>query len=268
MKVKVLGNVQDGGVPHLGCSCDVCEKAREDPREQKHVASLLLKENNEKDTIRYLIDATPDIRFQITGDYLDGVFISHANLGHLNGTLYFGEEGIDADRVSIYCNEGVENYMMNNDPFRMLVDRQNIEIRNFENGDSEDLQGGEITVENHEHPQVNHDTTSYWIQGEKKTLYYISDITEFNREILESIQKADIAIIDGTFYTENEIDRFEEVPHPPIKQTIKKTSDFDTEIHFTHLNHTNPALREDSEERISIEEQGYGVVEQGQVFEI
>ncbi len=268
MKVEVLGNVQDGGVPHLGCECDTCEDARKKPEKRRYSSSILLKEDSSEDSIRYLIDATPDIRFQTKAGYLDGVFVPHSELGHVTGLLYFGHEGIDASKVSVYCNKPVENFLMRNDPFRYLVDRENIEIHNFEDGDTYDLQGGEIEVVELPHSHISRDTASYMIKGEDKKLYYLSDINEFNGDVIESVKEADIAIIDGTFWSRDEIDRFDEVPHPPIKESIEEMKDIGTEIYFTHINHTNPVLKDNSAERQELQESGFNIAEEGMVFEL
>ena len=268
MKVEILGNVQDGGVPHLGCSCDVCEAAREDANKQKYVGSLMVKENSNEDTVRYLIDVSPDIRFQIKGDYLDGVFLAHGHLGHIGGLPFMGTEGLDANGLSVHCSEEMENFIMKNDPFRLMVDRGQIELRTFTDGDEVDIQGGTIETRKVQHRHVNTDSTSFMIKGGEKKLYYVSDIDEWTEDSIRSVEEADIAIIDGTFWSENEIDRYEEVPHPTIRDSMEKFADIDTEIHFTHLNHTNPALREDSPERKEVEQNGFGVVERGQVFDL
>ncbi|PSH01686.1 MAG: hypothetical protein BRC26_03110, partial [Nanohaloarchaea archaeon QH_8_44_6] len=165
MKVEVLGNVQDGGVPHLGCSCEVCEAAREDPRKQKYVGALLVKENNEEGSVRYLIDATPDIRYQIKGDYLDGVFISHGHLGHIDGLLFFGTEALDTDGLAVHCSQDMSNFIMNNDPYRLLIDRGNIQLHEFSEGDEVEVQGGSIQPRETLHSHVNTDTSSFMIQG-------------------------------------------------------------------------------------------------------
>ena len=268
MKVEVLGNVQDGGVPHLGCDCEVCEEARNNPEKKRYVTSLMLKEDGSEDSIRYLIDATPDIRFQIKGDYLDGVFVPHSELGHITGLLYFGQEGIDASGIRVHGNQAVEDFLMKNDPFRYLLDRENIQTREFEDGDTEDIQGGEIEVREVEHSHIGGKTASYMIHGEEKKLYYLSDITEWSDEVIECIKEADIAIIDGTFWSRDEIDRFNEVPHPPIQESMDAMEGFGTDIYFTHINHTNPVLIEDSEERQELEDRGFNIVEQGMEFEI
>ena len=268
MELKILGNVQDSGVPHLGCDCDLCEKAREDPSEAKYVESLLLKENDEDDTARYLINATPDIRQQVKWKYLDGIFIPHEGLGHLTGLQFFGQEGPDISELSVFTSDAVEDYMMKNDPYRFLIDRDNIQIQEFNDGDMEDIRGGEIEAIQFHHPHLNHDTTAYMIHGENKRLFYLADITDFNPEIEKCVEEADIALIDGTFWSEDEIGRFAEVPHPPIRRSLDQFSDVDTKIYFTHMNHTNPVLREDSEERKKVQKKGLNVAEEGQEFSL
>jgi hypothetical protein len=101
------------------------------------------------------------------------------------------------------------------------------------------------------------------IRGSKRTLYYLSDIDEWTENALDNVRAADIAIVDGTFYDRDEIDRYDEVPHPCIRKTIELTEDFETDIKFTHLNHTNPALRKDSQERREIQNRGFQVVKTG-----
>lgn len=265
----MLGKVQDGGVPHLGCQCDYCEQAREAPAQAPGlITALMLKETSDEDSIRYLVEATPDIRLQVTNEVLDGVFVPHAKLGHVSGLLFFGEEGMDADHLAVYCNEGTEHFLMTNDPYRMLVDRENIDIREFREGAEEELQGGTITAYEFDHPHLSDTTTGYFIEGEQSSLFYLPDVQEWTDRMKELIERADVAIIDGTFWSETEIDRYEEVPHPTIEHSMDEFADFDTEVYFTHLNHTNPALREDSEERAEMERRGFRVVDEGQVFEV
>lgn len=269
MEIEVLGKVQDGGVPHLGCDCDFCEQAREAPSQAPGlITSLMLKENSSEDSIRYLVEATPDIRLQVSDEVLDGVFVPHAKLGHISGLQFFGEEGLDADHLSVYCNEGVEHFVMTNDPYRMLIDRENIEIREFGERDEEQLQGGMIKGFEFDHPHVSNPTTGYYIEGEQGTLFYLPDVQEWTENMRKLIEMVDVAVIDGTFWDEDEIDRYEEVPHPTIVSSMDEFEDLETDIYFTHLNHTNPALQEDTQERKKLESKGFAVVEEGQVFEV
>lgn len=268
MKLEVLGSIQDGGAPHLGCKCDICESTRENPGFQRLISSLLLKENDEEDSATYLIEATPDIRRQIDGNFLDGVFIPHANLGPIGGIEFFGEEGLEANMLTTYCNEDTEHYLMNNDPYRKMIDRGNLELQRFEDGEKQQLQGAEIEALSFEHPHLGHQATAYKIHGNGKTVFYLPDTNEWTKRQLEEIEEADIAIIDGTFWSDNEIDRYDEVPHPTIEESIVRFKNTDTDIYFTHMNHTNPVLRKDSSEREELEEAGFNVAVKGMEFDL
>lgn len=268
MEVKILGNIQDGGLPHMGCECELCQAAREDPCRQKFVSSILLREDSSEDSFRYLIDASPDIRNQISGKYIDGVFIPHHEIGHATGLLFFGEQGIDANGVTVFCNDRVENFLMKNDPYRYLVDRDNIDISQVQDGERKDLQGVDLEVREEHHENLNREVSTYFLEGPEKTLYYVPDIHEWSDSVVGSIREADIAIIDGTFWSRDEIDRYDEVPHPPIEETMGQMEDFETEIYFTHINHTNPVLREGSDERQELEDRGFRIAEQDMELEI
>jgi len=268
MKVEILGTVQDGGVPHLGCNCDVCERAREDANKQKYSSSILIRENESNDSIRYLVDVSPDIRYQIKGDYLDGVFLTQGHVGHLGGLLYFGTEGLNTNSLNVHCSENMNSFLMKNDPYRLMVDRGQIEIHEFKDKETVEIRGGSIEPRVMDHSHVNTKSTSFMIKGDERKLYYLADIDEWTEEAKNSVKESDIAIIDGTFWSKGEIERYEEVPHPTVQATMDEFENDDVEIWFTHLNHTNPALREESEERKEIEERGFGMVERGQVFEI
>lgn len=269
MRIEVLGNAQDGGVPHLGCDCDLCEEAREDNSKSKRVASLMLKEDEEEDTrARYLIDATPDLRYQIQGRYLDGIFLSHEGLGHMTGLLFLGKESYDYSGIPVYTSEAANDFMDQNDPYRFLKDRDNIDVNEIEDGDEQGVQGGRIEVIEVEHPQVETVNFCFMIHGEEKKVFYISDINRWSAKTKELVREADIAIVDGTFWSADEIERYEEVPHPSIQTTMDTFDDADTDIYFTHLNHTNPVFREDSEEHQEMEDRGYRIAEQGAEFSI
>lgn len=268
LKIEVLGTVQDGGVPHMGCNCELCESAREDCQNQMYVGALMMKECGKEESVRYLIDATPDIRHQVGGDTIDGVFVSHGHLGHIAGLPFFGTEAMDTDDLSVYCTPQMKDYIMSNDPFRLLNDKGQIQLHETEQGETVTVMSGSVEFKEVVHRYVNTDTVSFMIEGPERKVYYLSDIDEWTTEALDDVREADVAIVDGTFYSKDEIDRYEEVPHPCIKKTMEVTEDFDTDIRFIHLNHTNPALREESDERAEIRDKGYEVVERGTEIEL
>ena len=85
-------------------------------------------------------------------------------------------------------------------------------------------------------------------------------------------QNNDIAILDGSFYQNGEIPGrdMSEIPHPFIIETIdlmKKISEI-SDIFFIHLNHTNPALVQDSNAQKNIFKAGFKITEFGQMISL
>lgn len=82
MFVTFLGTGTSGGVPSIGCSCEVCRS--EDPRDKRLRCSALV----ETATTRVLIDCGPDFRQQILPipfQKIDGVLITHIHYDHVAG---------------------------------------------------------------------------------------------------------------------------------------------------------------------------------------
>ncbi len=261
VKAEILGSAQDGGVPHLGCSCDTCTAAREDPSRQRSAASLKISDED-RDT-NYLFDLSPDLRKHIGDEFIDGVFLSHAHIGHITGLLYFGTEAFNADSVPVNCSETVASFLNDTSPYRQLIDRENIAVNTF-GGGPVSIMGvtvRPVPVENKGY--LTTDTHAFTIETADTTLFYVTDIDRWTEDTIEEVEDADIAVVDGCFWSAEEIDRFERVPHPPIQESLDVFADTDTDIIFTHMNHTNPVLDPDSEERQQVEDAGFQVAEDG-----
>ncbi|MCJ7479159.1 MAG: MBL fold metallo-hydrolase [Candidatus Nanohaloarchaeota archaeon QJJ-7] len=266
MKAKILGSAQDGGVPHLRCSCDACQAAREDPNKQRYATAL--KVYDEEKGVNYLFDASPDIRFQLGDEFMDGIFISHGHLGHVTGLLYLGKESINSNMTDVYCSESAADFLKENYPYRLLVDRNNIVLNTFEENGHENLMGMKVDFVPVIHRYVPTDMHAFRIKTDDTNLFYMTDIDHWTDDAIKEVESADVAIIDGCFWSQEEIDRYERVPHPPIKESLEIFEDTDTDIIFTHINHTNPVLDPESEERKKVEEAGFRIAEEGMEIEL
>ena len=127
------------------------------------------------------------------------------------------------------------------------------------------------------------DTHAFLIRGENRSLLYLPDHDSWDetlalykmdtiREWLASLN-VDIALIDGTFWSSDELQSRsqDDVPHPPIKQTLEMLGyklQGDPDIIFFHLNHTNPVYDEWSEEHTKVVEMGWSIAKQGMRFKI
>lgn len=285
--VKVLGVMQDAGLPQLGDNCERCQRALDDPNEKRYVTSLGLVTPDNK---TYLFDATPDIKEQIallnkgvnrsnTNKRMpvDGIFPTHGHMGHYTGLMQIGFESTHADKIPLYCTKKMEDYLTNNGPWSQLVSKGNIVFENMDNKKA-DLGNG-ITVEAFQvpHRQEYTDAVGFIIRTQTSSLLYLPDIDswkEWGSKTEETIGSVDIAIIDGAFYSGAELPGrdMSKVKHPPIIRSIERfrpnSSLKNTKIYFTHFNHTNPVLNKDNKIRNAIKDAGFYYVEQGMEFKI
>jgi phosphoribosyl 1,2-cyclic phosphate phosphodiesterase len=83
MKLTILGCGASGGVPIVGCKCNVCTS--ENPKNKRSRSSVLFENGMGK---RLLIDASPDLRTQALNnniDYIDALLVTHAHADHCHG---------------------------------------------------------------------------------------------------------------------------------------------------------------------------------------
>src|SRR5262249_40252317 len=124
----VLGIAQDGGVPHIGCTQELCVAARRDPAKRQRVASLGLVDGER----RFLIDATPDLASQLESlnadravpdraRPVDGILLTHAHMGHYLGLLYLGREALGARAVLVHATPRMARFLRENGPWSQLV---------------------------------------------------------------------------------------------------------------------------------------------------
>ncbi|GAB7095281.1 pyrroloquinoline quinone biosynthesis protein PqqB [Halolamina litorea] len=262
MEIHVRGTAQDGGVPHLGCSCSRCTDARSDRTAVRYPASLRVDAGQS-----LLVDASMDVRHQVVGD-VDGVVFTHAHLGHFPGILQFGREVLDADALPVYCTEGLAEFVRTNQPFTKLVSNGNVDLTPVGADGTIDLPKGEVRPFPVPHrDEFGTGTLGLEFRG-SRSLVYVPDIDDWDDRTLARIEAADIAVLDGTFWGTDEVSGQADVPHPPIEESLAALPLSETDVYFTHLNHTNPVLDADSPESATLREAGAGVVEPGQRFDL
>jgi pyrroloquinoline quinone biosynthesis protein B len=274
-RVHVLGTAQDGGVPHPGCDCARCRSGRADPARRRRVACVAVEGVTGK---TFLVDAGPDLPDQLealacaTGRgarVVDAVAITHAHLGHYLGLAFFGKEAMHTRSLPVYGTPSVARFVKGNRPWAHLVEREEIELRTIAPGVPLQFDGVMIHAFLSPHRGEDTDTIGFEIHGPKRRLLYVSDADVFPPEILDRIREADVALIDGTFFSPEELPHREifEVRHPYVVDTIEKLRGARGQILFTHMNHTNPLLDPDSKESRSLP-RGFGVAKEGMIFEL
>ncbi len=285
--VKVLGTAQDGGLPQIGCYCKNCLMAREDERYSRLISSIAIIDLGEKKF--FILDATPDIRIQSDLAFNrvalrkqgrknspHGVLLTHAHIGHYTGLMFFGYESISTHKLPVYCSSSMKNFLSNNGPWSQLVSLENISFHVI-SLEKEFLLTPRISFTPFLVPHRDEytDNLGFRISGEKRELLYVPDIQSWkawNRSIVEETRKSDVALLDGTFYSSEELPGrdISKIGHPFIKtslETLKNVADEGkTKIYFTHLNHSNLALDPEGEARKEVEEKGFGIASEGIEF--
>ncbi len=260
----VLGIAQDAGYPQADCKKSCCTEVWTDISKRKMVSCIGIR--NPRTGKAWLIDATPDIKDQLQQlqntaekDFeLAGVFLTHAHMGHYTGLMHFGREAMGAKNIPVYVLPKMEGYLRNNGPWSQLVELNNISLRRIH--DKEPIEVDEdikITPFLVPHRDEFSETVGYFIETELKKVLFIPDIDKWEKwdeDILKVIKDVDVALLDGSFYRNGEIwgRDMSEIPHPFIEESMALFSGLPikerSKIHFIHLNHTNPLLREDSQE--------------------
>jgi pyrroloquinoline quinone biosynthesis protein B len=281
--VLVLGIAQDGGYPHMGCEKECCTRAWKDNSLKRFVVSLALVDPAGKKW--WLFEASPDIKEQLqyfksltNGEYNylpEGIFITHAHMGHYTGLMQLGREALNAREVPVYALPQLKKFLETHGPWSQLAGLKNISLMPLDTAKT--LQLGEgIFIRSFTVPHRDEfsETAGFKITAGKTSYLFIPDIDKWhiwNKNILEEVKKADIAFLDGTFSTAAELNnrKIEEVPHPFISETMDLLKDGDerlrSRICFIHFNHTNPVIW-DANARLNITEQGFGLAEQGKKY--
>ena len=256
-RIRVLGMVQDGGLPQPGCWCRNCREARRDLRKKHYISSLaLVIPLSQGGQETYLIDATPDIQAQLDCLHdlqssslsgvqrrpVDGIILTHAHIGHYLGLAFFGFEAINARGMPVFCTPRMAKFLRENGPWSQLIKIENIALQEINPGktfrlprDPANPYHVAITPVQVSHRDEYSDTVGFLIRVEESAapgkkgpaLLYVSDTAPWGRwrsPLTELIDReaVTVAILDGTFYSPEELpDRnIAELGHPLMSDTM------------------------------------------------
>ena len=282
--LTVLGITQDAGYPHIGCQKECCANFYNGSYKKQKVVSLGLVDIENKQ--KWLFEATPDIATQLadleqhhlkTNTLIDGIFLTHAHIGHYAGLLYFGREALGKKGTPVFAMPKMKTFLTQNGPWNQLVALENIVFKNLQNDTTIVLNTNlNVTPFLVPHRDEFSETVGYKIEGKNKTALFIPDINKWekwNKNIVEEVQKVDYAFLDATFFKEGELNRpMSEIPHPFIAETVHVFKDEDmatkNKVIFIHFNHTNPALQNTSKVKTTAEKLGFRFAFEGMKIDL
>ncbi len=304
MKVIVLGAAAGGGFPQWNCNCHNCCGVRSgsieaQPRTQ---SSIAVSADGER---WILFNASPDIRAQLEANPplqpkkgrrhtgIHGILLADSQIDHTTGLLFL-REGCP---LTVYCTDMVAQDLSTGFPiFVMLqswdggVNHTTVPIDGtaFHVGDIEEISitavplvGKAPPYSPHRHDPHVGDNVGYLIEDTRSqaSLLYAPGLGQMSSALLDMMGGADCVMVDGTFWSEDEMQRAgvgtklaSEMGHLPQSGDEGMLS-WLSKIQgprkiLIHINNTNPILIETSPERKLVEESGVEVAYDGMTFDL
>ena len=281
----VLGVAQDAGYPQADCQKECCKAYWNGEVEEKWTSCLGIFDT-ESNKI-WILDATPNFKNQLktlqnylppASSSLAGVFLTHAHVGHYTGLIHLGREIIGTQNIPVYAMPRMTDFLSTNGPWDQLVRLQNINIKSIQDEEiiniSDNLKIQPIQVP---HRDEYSETVGYKIFGTNQSALFIPDIDKWDKwdkNILSEIESVDYAFLDGTFYKNGELKNrdMSQIPHPFIEESMNLFQKLEPKdqkkVFFIHLNHTNPLLRESTQEYKEFQKSPYGVAKRGMCIKL
>lgn len=280
----ILGVVQDASFPQAGCYQRHCLPAWQDPRKRRGAVSLGVVDPSAK--AKYLFEATPDFPEQLyqldqlapNSDFkLNGIFLTHAHIGHYAGLMYLGKESMNASSVPVYVMPRMHEYLASNGPWSQLVELDNIRLQRL--ADQKTVASGNLkfTPLIVPHRDEFSETVAYFIQGPSKTALFIPDINKWSAwatDIANLVKSVDYALLDATFFADGELGNrdMSKIPHPFVSESMEALKELSMQdrnkVWFIHLNHTNPLLNKNSEQSKFVRSEGFNIASEGIQLEL
>jgi len=282
--LTLLGIAQDGGVPHAGCSCARCMAAHAEPSLRRHPVACGVRGSNGS---LHLIEASrslPDqMRLWATALGAEGVArpdsvsLTHVHLGHIDGLGQFGNEAMGCSGLPLFASPSVLETLAKREALGPFSAMEVVPMECF--APNEDCGFGMEFVPV-PHRDEHADTHAVVIRGPSRSVLFLPDHDDWAQTLgkhgASSIRQwlsdlgVDIALLDGSFWDPSELSGrdMSEIPHPTVTETLARLGEWvegDAEIHFIHLNHSNPLLGPGSEVE-ELSDLGWQVASQGQQF--
>ena len=272
--ITVLGIAQDGGRPQPGCQRPCCKDLSQS--DYRSPVSLGIKTEN---GTTILIEATRDLGRQLLtfGEpSIDHLFLTHAHLGHVDGLGLFGRETMSARGIPLHSSSSMQSLIKSTPAWAILLEQGVFNLTEIGQVEIDDVVIESIAIP---HRAELSDMNAFVIRGKDHSVLFLPDHDSWDQtlsahnasSIREWLNNLAIthALLDGTFWSGDELQGrdMSVVPHPTIQDSLMRLGEKkieDPEIYFTHLNHTNPALQENSAEYQKIIQLGWKVSSEGQ----
>jgi pyrroloquinoline quinone biosynthesis protein B len=297
VRVKVLGSAAGGGFPQWNCNCRNCAgvragNVRARPRSQSSIAVsddggrwVLL---NASPDVLAQIRATPELQPRaLRGSGIAAVALTDGQIDHVTGLLLLRE----GNRLPIYCTRLVRDDLAAGFPVLPILEHfcgvawHEVAIDGsffaVDGLDGVELRAVPLTSKpppfspRRAAPQPG-DNVGFVIRDRRshRSVFYAPGLAEIDDGVRREMASADCLLVDGTFWTDDEMvrqgvgrKRAREIGHLPQSGAggmIERLREFPNARRILiHINNTNPILDEDSTERSTLASEGIEVAFDG-----
>ena len=280
----VLGTLQDGGAPHMGCDRPCCRNLFLRPATDRKVVSLGIADFKSGSGQLAMFEATPDVASQwhalqsLSGlaDVLPSIFLTHAYIGHYSGLMFLGREVLGATDIQVHAMPRFRRFLQTNGPWDQLISLGNIVVNQLAEDSivqvTEQVQTLPIRVP---HRDEYSETVGYRIMGPNHSVLFIPDIDKWERwerDLKRELSLVDRAYLDATFFDASEVGYrdMSEIPHPFIVESMDFLGALSaaekSKVHFIHMNHTNPCLSDTSSAYRHVVASGFNIARMHEAF--
>jgi pyrroloquinoline quinone biosynthesis protein B len=256
----------------------------------------------------FLLGASPDLRSQIEGSWelhprtsgrnspIAGVTLLSADLDHTLGLLLMREW----QRLNVYSTPAVQSLLLKDNTIFRLLQRMPDQIRwinpepnaqfalEAPNGTRSQIfaeffhLGGGLPAYAPEGSRLNPEESVSALFLESRArgrLAYIPGLPTINEELFAKLDTCQTILVDGTFWTNDELIRIEgfgklarDIGHTPVSGSDGSLAQLSrlqgARKIYIHVNNTNPMLDEDSSEYAAVLQDGWEIAFDGMELEI
>jgi pyrroloquinoline quinone biosynthesis protein B len=303
--IEPWGTAANGGIPQHECFCPTCRAAWEDPKLRRNMTTFRVSSSLDRYYKIVFFDSGPDLRHQMmeanaapyratseTGwreTRTDCTFLTHGHYDHTGGLGLYSTGR--AFKRPVYAPSDLIDAMFgtkeNPGWYAKLgrLDEDYVKPVPLKDGDVKTVLDGSLRVEAFEVPHTDrvgedsyHPSRTFGYDAtflpSGKRFVFTPDIKELTEEAIRHIEGADLYVMDGTFWSEDELERTTsgkvnftstQLGHVPIGEGARKPAGLCGlqpqgwakkfrsglevldqvavgHVLFDHFNHSNPAV--------------------------
>jgi pyrroloquinoline quinone biosynthesis protein B len=289
MHIHVLGSSAGGGFPQWNCNCANCAGYRRGSiRARRRTQSSITVSGDGREWV--LFNASPEILQQmhdfpplqparkLRDTAIRAIVLIDAQIDHTTGLYMLRER---SEPLDVWCTESVRDDLSHGNPiFRLLdhyctvrwhrlpIDGSSVDIDGIDN-----LRFTALPLSSKAPPYSPHrneahpgDNVGVTVsdQRSRRSVFYAPGLGEIDAPVWRAMQEADCVMVDGTFWTDDEMIRVGAAPktalelgHLPqsgpggMMERLSRLPEATRKL-LIHINNTNPILDEDSAERAEL----------------